>query len=83
MFNSGDVLVLNFPGVTGAKRRPVAVISSDIYHASRPDVIVGLIASQNEALGPTDYIAGLGAGWLEGAFCLSRFLSSYLMSRAF
>ena len=56
MFNSGDVLVLNFPGVTGAKRRPVAVISSDVYHASRPDVIVGLITSQKEALGPTDYV---------------------------
>ena len=56
MFKSGDVLVLNFPGVTGVKRRPVAVISSDVYHASRPDVVVGLITSQNEALGPTDYV---------------------------
>ena len=55
MFNPGDVVVIDFPGVTGVKRRPTVVVSSAIYHASRPDVVVGLITSQNFALGPTDY----------------------------
>ena len=56
MFNPGDVLVLDFPGVMGIKRRPTAVISSTVYHASRPDVVVGMITSQTVAPGPTDYV---------------------------
>lgn len=56
MFNPGDVVVVDFPGVAGVKRRPAVVLSSDVYHASRPDVIVGLITSQTAgAIGPTDY----------------------------
>ena len=54
MFNPGDVVVLDFPGVMGVKRRPTAVISSPVYRASRPDLVVGLIASQTVAVGPAD-----------------------------
>lgn len=54
--NPGDVVVLDFPGVTGVKRRPAVVLSSATYHAARPDIIVGLITSQTaSALAPTDY----------------------------
>lgn len=56
MYNPGDVVVLDFPGVTGVKRRPTVVISSSAYHASRPDLVVGLITSQNLTPGPTDYV---------------------------
>ncbi len=56
MFNPGDVVVLDFPGVTGVKRRPSVVISSPAYHTSRPDLVVGLITSQTVAVGPTDYV---------------------------
>ena len=57
MFNPGDVVAVDFPGVTGVKRRPAVVLSSAVYHASRPDVVVGLITSQTTtALGPTDYV---------------------------
>lgn len=53
----GDVVVLAFPGVEGIKRRPAVILSSDLYHASRPDFIVGLITSQTAAaLAPTDYL---------------------------
>jgi len=55
LFNPGDVVVIDFPGVTGIKRRPTVVVSSPVYHASRPDIVVGLITSQTTALGPTDY----------------------------
>ena len=52
---AGDVVVMNFPGVTGIKRRPAVVLSSAEYHASRPDVVIGLITSQTAAaLAPTD-----------------------------
>ncbi|MDZ8226840.1 MULTISPECIES: type II toxin-antitoxin system PemK/MazF family toxin [unclassified Nostoc] len=54
-FNPGDVVTVDFPGVTGIKRRPAVVLSSATYHATRPDVIIGLITSQTTALGITDY----------------------------
>jgi mRNA interferase MazF len=54
-FNPGDVVTVDFPGVTGVKRRPAVVLSSEIYHSTRSDVIVGLITSQTTALGVTDY----------------------------
>ncbi|MFB2972832.1 type II toxin-antitoxin system PemK/MazF family toxin [Aerosakkonema sp. BLCC-F183] len=55
-FNPGDVVTVDFPGVTGIKRRPAVVLSSATYNTTRPDVIVGLITTQTDALGTTDYI---------------------------
>ena len=49
MPDAGSVIVVNFPGVTGMKRRPALILSSDEYHRARPDVIVGLITSQVQA----------------------------------
>ena len=40
------MVTVDFPGVTGIKRRPAVVLSSAIYHANRPDVIIGLITTQ-------------------------------------
>src|SRR5687768_5737801 len=52
----GDVVLVDFVGATGVKRRPAAVVSSDLYHSSRPDLIVCLLTTQIPAtLGPTDY----------------------------
>lgn len=51
----GDVVLVDFVGATGVKRRP-AVVSSDLYHASRPDLIVCLLTTQIPVtLEPTDY----------------------------
>lgn len=55
-FNPGDVITVDFPGITGVKRRPAVILSSTTYHANRPDVIVGLITTQTTALGVTDYV---------------------------
>jgi len=55
LFSPGDVIVIDFPGVTGIKRRPAVVVSSPIYHAARPDVVVCLITSRIIAIGFTDY----------------------------
>jgi mRNA interferase MazF len=49
LFEAGSVIVVSFPGVTGIKRRPAVIVSSDQYHRSRPDMIVGLITSQVQA----------------------------------
>lgn len=52
----GDVVTVDFPGATGIKRRPAVVISTDAYHAVRPDIILGLLTSQiADAGAPTDY----------------------------
>ena len=64
-FNYGDIITVDFPGVTGIKRRPAIILSSTTYHSLRPDVIIGLITTQTKNLGRTDYalqdweIAGL------------------------
>jgi mRNA interferase MazF len=56
LLKPGDVVVVDFPGVTGVKRRPAVVLSSDAYHSARPDVIVGLITSQvTGSIGSTDH----------------------------
>ena len=56
MFKAGDVVVVDFPGVGGIKRRPAVVLSSEIYHSVRPDMIVSLITSQTAgAIELTDY----------------------------
>jgi mRNA interferase MazF len=54
-FSPGDLVTVDFPGVTGIKRRPAVVLSSKIYHSLRPDVIVGLITTQSKVQGITDY----------------------------
>jgi len=53
----GDVVFAPFPGADGVKDRPAVVVSSDLYHAHRPDVILALLTSQvSSAVLPTDYV---------------------------
>ena len=57
MVKPGDVVTVDFPGVTGIKRRPAVVVSTDTYHRARPDAILGLLTSQvAAATGPTDCV---------------------------
>ena len=57
MPDPGDVVVLNFPGAVRVKRRPAVVFSTTLYHAHRPDVIVGLLTTNVQAAtAPTDYV---------------------------
>lgn len=44
--DAGEIVVVDFPGVTGTKRRPAVVLSSPTYHAARPDVILGIVTTQ-------------------------------------
>lgn len=53
----GDVIVADFPGATGVKRRPSIVVSTDVYHAHRPDVGISLLTTQiASATTPTDHV---------------------------
>ena len=76
-FNPGDVVTVDFPGVTGIKRRPAVVLSSAIYHVNRPDVIIGLITSQTTALGVTDYIL---EDWKEAGLRVASIFRSYIVT---
>ncbi len=50
-------MTVDFPGVTGVKRRPAIIVSTADYHRHRPDVILGIITSQvADAITPVDYI---------------------------
>ena len=39
MPQAGDVVLVDFVGATGVKRRPAVVVSTDTYHAHRPDAL--------------------------------------------
>jgi mRNA interferase MazF len=57
MLNPGDAVTVDFPGVTGIKRRPAVVVSTVDYHHHRPDVILGILTSQvTDATTPLDYL---------------------------
>lgn len=74
----GDVVVVDFPGVTGVKRRPAVVVSSTLYHGARPDVIVGLLTSQTSAaLAPTDHAL---ADWKEAGLRVASAFRCFLVT---
>lgn len=57
MVRPGDVVTVEFPGATGTKRRPTVVVSTDLYHKTRPDVILGVLTTQvASATMPSDYL---------------------------
>lgn len=76
-FNPGDIVTVDFPGVTGIKRRPAVVLSSAIYHSLRPDVIVGLITTQNTILGQTDCAL---QDWSEAGLRVASIFRSFIVT---
>lgn len=60
---SADVIIADFPGVTGVKRRPAVVISTIDYHTTVRDVILGAVTTNlTIATTPTDHLI---ANWTE------------------
>ena len=54
---SADVIIADFPGVTGVKRRPAVVISTMDYHTTVGDVILGAVTTNlTIATTPTDHL---------------------------
>ena len=57
MPSPGDVVTVDFPGAMGIKRRPAVVVSSDLYHRERPDVVLAVLTSVVGAVvTSTDYV---------------------------
>jgi mRNA interferase MazF len=78
LLRPGDVVVVDFPGVTGFKRRPAIVLSTDAYHSTRPDVILGLITSQVAgSTGPTDHAL---VDWAAAGLRLPSLFRSFLVT---
>ncbi|MBY0233087.1 MAG: type II toxin-antitoxin system PemK/MazF family toxin [Gemmataceae bacterium] len=56
MASPGSVVLIDLVGAVVRKVRPALVVSSGIYHATRPDVIVAVLTSNlASATDPTDY----------------------------
>ena len=48
---------MDFPGALVLKRRPAVVVSTDTYHATRPDLVLDWLTSRIAgATQPTDYL---------------------------
>jgi mRNA-degrading endonuclease toxin of MazEF toxin-antitoxin module len=78
MIRPGDVVVSLFIGAVKAKWRPTVVVSSDLHHATRLDVVVAELTTQvAHAGGPTDYVL---QDWSAAKLhCPSAFRASFEM----
>ena len=57
MLASGDVVLAEFFGVVEDKIRPCVVVSTDIYHRTRPDALLCVLTTNVAmATAPSDYI---------------------------
>jgi len=53
----GNVVIAEFHGVVNTKRRPAIVVSGDVYHQERPDVLLAVVTTQTDKADClTDYI---------------------------
>ena len=74
MLKPGDVVVVDFPGVTSTKRWPAIILTSDASHSTRPDVITGQIAG---SVGPTDFAL---VDWAAARLRLPSLFPSFLVT---
>ena len=75
---SADVIITDFPGVTGVKRRPAVVISNVDYHTTVGDVILGAVTTNlTIAITPTDHLI---ADWIEAGLRRPSAFRSFLVT---
>ncbi|MCW5853685.1 MAG: type II toxin-antitoxin system PemK/MazF family toxin [Anaerolineae bacterium] len=57
-YQRGEVLLVPFPfsDLSATKVRPAIVVSSPLYHANEPDIILAAITSQITTIGPLDCV---------------------------
>ena len=54
---SGDVVTGFFTGAAEDKARPAVIVSSDVYHEKRPDIVLCFLTTQIAGLNlPTDFV---------------------------
>ena len=65
VLNPGDLVSVDFPGVTGVKRCPAVILSSATYHDIRPDIIAQADYLSNKGIGRHRlHSLGLGCSWI-------------------
>lgn len=72
-FQRGDVVLIPFPytDLSATKTRPAVVVSSDVYHRTRPEILLAYVSSQISQANPEiDYVLGdwSAAGLLKPSF---------------
>ena len=56
-FRAGDVIVGPLQAAQSNKTRPAVVLSTQAYHATRPDIVVGIITTNTPAAtAPSDHV---------------------------
>ncbi len=82
MPQAGDIVVADFVGATGVKRRPAVVLSSALYHAHHPDVVLGALTTQTSAAStPTGYVLqDWSAAGLHAPSAFRAYMGTYLAS---
>ncbi len=82
MLKPSDVVVVDFAGAMGVKRRPAIVLSSDLYHTHHPDVVLGVVTTQvGSAMTPTDYVLqDWAAAGLHAPSAFRAYMGMYLTS---
>jgi len=79
MLQPGDVVEAEFPGAQGVKKRPCLVISGELYHQTRPDVLLSVITSNlATATAPTDWVL---RDWQEAGLSLPSAARIYISAR--
>jgi mRNA interferase MazF len=79
-FQRSDVLLVPFPfsDLSSTKVRPAVVVSSSVYHAAEPDLILAAITSNVvAATGPTDYVL---QDWQAAGLCYPSALKPVLFT---
>jgi mRNA interferase MazF len=78
----GDVVLADFAGATGLKRRPAVVVSTGLYHAHHPDIVLGTLTTQlKAATTPTDYaLQDWSLAGLHAPTAFRAYLGTYLAS---
>lgn len=58
-FHRGDIVLIPFPytDLSAVKTRPAVVVSSDLYHTTRPELLLAYVSSQVSQANPAiDYV---------------------------
>lgn len=54
---ASDIVLVNFQGARTLKRRPALIVSTQVYHRTRPDVVLAILTTQIQGADtPTDYV---------------------------
>lgn len=74
----GNVVIADIPGIVESKKRPAIVVSSDLYHADRPDLVLAIVSSRvDKATSKTDHIV---QDWSEAGLVKPSFVRMFLYS---